>query len=116
MGLKLIYAFDPLCGWCYGFIPAIRAVTAAVPDLLAELRMGGLVTGDRIRPYGEMAGDTRGAQCQMTAVTGMALGERFFDRILSDASIVASSLVPYAAILQVRHARPETECAERRPW
>jgi putative protein-disulfide isomerase len=107
MSHKLIYAFDPLCGWCYGFIPAMRALIAAHPDLTVDLRMGGLITGERIRHYADMAGYIRGAHQQMTSVTGMALGEPFFDRILASPTIIASSLVPCAALLQVRTARPD---------
>ena len=107
MSARLIYAFDPLCGWCYGFIPAMRALTAAHPDLPIDLRMGGLVTGERIRPYADMATYIRGAHQQMASVTGMALGAPFFDRILASPTIIASSLIPCAALLQVRAARPE---------
>ena len=55
MRARLIYGFDPLCGWCFGFGPALRALREALPDLEIELRMGGLVTGGRIRPYIESA-------------------------------------------------------------
>ena len=42
MTTRLIYAFDPLCGWCYGFAPALRALRQALPALEVELRIGGL--------------------------------------------------------------------------
>lgn len=101
---RLVYGYDPLCGWCYGFIPAMRAVASAFPELEIELRLGGLVTGARIRPYSELADYIRGASKRMEAVRGVALGEAFHTNILAHSSIAASSLPPSAAILRVRDA------------
>ncbi|MBL4874576.1 MAG: hypothetical protein JKY41_14620 [Rhodobacteraceae bacterium] len=30
---KLIYGHDPLCGWCYGLIPALRHFAAHHPEI-----------------------------------------------------------------------------------
>ena len=77
----LIYGFDPLCGWCYGFVPAMRAVRAAFPDLSVRLTLPGLVTGGRVGPYGEMEGYIRDASKRLEAVTGRAPSEAFFRTI-----------------------------------
>lgn len=44
--LELIYVADPMCSWCWGFAPVIRAVSAAIAGK-AALRVlpGGLRTG-----------------------------------------------------------------------
>jgi hypothetical protein len=57
----LLYGFDPLCGWCYGIAPAVRAVAAAFPGLEIRLVMAGLVTGDRVGPDAAMEGHIRTA-------------------------------------------------------
>lgn len=77
----LVYGFDPLCGWCYGFVPAMRALRAALPDLPVRLTLPGLVTGERVGPYAEMEGYIRGASQRLAAVTGRAPSEAFFDTI-----------------------------------
>jgi putative protein-disulfide isomerase len=105
--LRIIYAFDPLCGWCFGFAPALNALREARPDIAIELRLGGLVTSDRIGRYADMAGYIRSASARMATVTGVKLGEAFHDRILANSEVIASSLVPCDAILQVRKVFPQ---------
>jgi len=103
---QIIYGYDPLCGWCYGFIPALQALKRHRPDIEVQLKMGGLVTGERIRPYKEMAEYIKGASTRMAAVTGQHLGQAFFERILLRDDILSSSYVPCAAILQMRQTHP----------
>jgi putative protein-disulfide isomerase len=104
---RLIYGFDPLCGWCFGYGPALRAVRTQWPDLQINLRMGGLVTGERIRSYSQMAGYISTASSRMKAVTGMALGQGFRSRILADPAVIASSIPPCDALLHLRGSAPE---------
>lgn len=102
----LVYGFDPLCGWCYGFIPALEVLSRDRPDLAVHLALGGLITGQRIRPYAEMSKYIRQSSRRLADVTGQSLGDSFFERILSRSDTVASSVPPSAAILQVRRAHP----------
>jgi len=39
---SLIYIADPLCSWCYGFGPELRALLAALPDMPLDIVVGGL--------------------------------------------------------------------------
>ena len=99
---RILYAYDPLCGWCYGFIPVMRAVAEAHPHVPIDVRMGGLVTGERIGPYSDAAGYIRGAAERMAEVTGRPLSQAFFERILTRDDIVSNSAQPCAAVLRVR--------------
>jgi putative protein-disulfide isomerase len=107
MTARLVYGFDPLCGWCYGFALALRALRRALPELAVDMRMGGLVTGDRIGPYADAAAYIAGASDRMTAVTGVALGRAFYARILGDPTVVASSVPPCDVLLQARAVAPD---------
>ncbi|TFL16570.1 hypothetical protein [Jannaschia formosa] len=107
MSARLIYAFDPLCGWCYGFAPALRALRAAMPALQIDIAMGGLLIGERIGPYSEAADYITRASARLEAVTGVALGEAFKTKILADPTIISSSVPPCDVILQVRKAAPD---------
>jgi putative protein-disulfide isomerase len=52
----LVYGFDPLCGWCFGFRPVIEGLLRALDGKVRwEVMCGGLVTGSRERPIREMA-------------------------------------------------------------
>lgn len=97
---RLIYGFDPLCGWCYGFAPALRAFRNAHPGVPVELMLGGLVTGERVGPYAQMIPYIRGASERLAAVTGRRPSDAFFERIgRSDA--VGSSAEPSIVIQDV---------------
>ena len=103
---RLLYAWDPLCGWCYGFIPVLRALAERRPDLPVDLRMGGLVTGERVGPYRRQADYIRGASERMREVTGRAPSQPFFDGPLAS-DTVSNSARPCAVTLRVREAAPE---------
>ncbi|MEM1365735.1 MAG: DsbA family protein [Pseudomonadota bacterium] len=107
----LIYGFDALCGWCYGLIPAMRALVAQRPELKIEIVHGGLVTGDRVGPYSQMADYIRGASARMSEVTGQKLSPAFFQLIESEPPIISGSAKPAWAIMQMRTIAPEYELA-----
>ena len=103
--MRLIYGFDPLCGWCYGFVPAMRALVAARPDLNVRLTVPGLVTGDRVGSYAEMEGYIRAASERLRAVTGRAPSAAFFDTIRRP-DVVGQSAPPCRVLAAARAADP----------
>ncbi|MEO0496842.1 MAG: DsbA family protein [Pseudomonadota bacterium] len=107
----LIYGFDALCGWCYGLVPAMRALVAARPDIKISVLHGGLVTGERVGPYSDMVGYIRGASARMTAVTGQELSPQFFELIETQPPIISGSAKPAWAVMQMRSLAPEHELA-----
>lgn len=103
---ELIYGFDPLCGWCYGIVPAIRAVRRALLGLPVRLVMAGLVTGARVGPYAAMEPYIRGASRRLLAVTGREPSAAFF-RLIATPGVRGDSGPPCIAIAEVRRHRPE---------
>lgn len=102
----LIYGFDPLCGWCYGAVPAIRRVAADHPDLPIRLVMAGLVSGGRVGPYALMEGYIREASGHLRAATGRAPSEAFF-RLIARPGVEGDSGPPCVAIAGVAGVAPE---------
>ena len=102
-----IYGYDPICGWCYGAAPAVRAVAEIMPVRLA---MAGLVTGARVGPAAAMESYVRGAAERLEAVTGRAPSEAFFDWMRRPGSVAASA-PPAVAVHAVQRARPDAAVA-----
>ena len=97
----LHYVYDPLCGWCYGAAPLLKAA-AEIPGLRIELHGGGLWMGarrqamgqplrDYVRPHGE----------RIHALTGQRFGERYFNELLLNESLLLDSEPPIRAVLAV---------------
>lgn len=105
MTTNLIYIHDPLCGWCFGFLDAMDHLRATLPDLPIELRLGGLVIGERVAPYHSLSDYIKASAPQMQARTGARIGKIFFDKMLPSDTLM-SSQPPNAALLTVREAAP----------
>lgn len=103
---ELIYGFDPLCGWCYGLVPAMRRVAADHPGVPIRLVMAGLVSGEAAGPYADMEGYIRDAAERLRAVTGRAPSEAFF-RLISTPGVRGDSGPPCIAIAHVAGEAPD---------
>ena len=103
----LIYGYDPICGWCYGAAPVVRAVAGRFPVRLA---MAGLVVGERVGPAAAMEPYVRQASQRLKSVTGRAPAEAFYAWMRSPGAIAASA-PPAVAVDAVRRERPDAALA-----
>ena len=93
----LHYIHDPVCGWCYGAAPLVRAAR----DVVAVVAHGGgMMAGPnrqrvspRLRDY-VMPHDRR-----IAALTGQPFGEAYFEGLLRDDTATFDSAPPIAAML-----------------
>ncbi|KXB31291.1 protein-disulfide isomerase [Dechloromonas denitrificans] len=97
MTTTLHYIYDPLCGWCYGAAPLVKAARAIL-DVLPH--SGGMMAGaqrqavtPQLRAYVKQH-DERIAQ-----LTGQPFGLGYSDGLLCDTGAVFDSEPPTAAIL-----------------
>jgi putative protein-disulfide isomerase len=102
---RLVYGFDPLCGWCFGVVPAMRAVQSALPDLPVHLALPGLVTGDRVGPYHLMTDYIRGASARLQQVTGRAPSPAFF-ALIGRPGVIGQSGPPALVLAAARDRDP----------
>jgi putative protein-disulfide isomerase len=93
----LHYIYDPLCGWCYGAAPLVRAAHAM---LAVVPHGGGMMAGSnrqkvsaRLRDF-VVPHDRRIAQ-----LTGQPFGDAYVDGLLRDHSVEFDSEPPIAAVL-----------------
>ena len=96
---RLHYMFDPLCGWCYGVAPLIKAA-AELSGLEVELHGGGMLTGSNRRMITPLwrsyvlPHDRRIAE-----LSGQPFGDGYFNGLLNDQGAVLDSEPPISAIL-----------------
>jgi putative protein-disulfide isomerase len=93
----LHYIYDPLCGWCYGAAPLVKAARDVIR---VQPHGGGMMTGARrqtvtpqLREFVKQH-DERIAQ-----LSGQYFGQGYVDGLLRDTSAVLDSEPPTAAML-----------------
>ena len=103
---EIIYAFDPLCGWCYGFNPVVTKLRAKFASRAGwRIMSGGLVTGDRVRPIREMKDYLKNGMSAVTARTGQQFGEGFL-RLLDEGDWISRSEPACRAVFVVQREWP----------
>lgn len=96
---KLIYIFDPLCGWCYGFGPVMRSINELYGnDIDIEVLSGGMSAGDRVTPVEAIRDYIKTASGVVTEKTGVIFGKAFFDNVLDHDGLVLDSEPPSIAL------------------
>lgn len=95
--LTLHYVFDPLCGWCYGAEPLLRAASIRLPVVLHG---GGMMAGaNRQNVSAQLRDFVIPHDRRIAEYTGQPFGEGYFEGLLRDHSAVFDSQPPIAAIL-----------------
>jgi len=104
----LHYLHDPLCGWCYGAEPLVRAAEA-VDGLELRLHGGGLWPRPTSLPE-DMRRYIQQADARIAAVSGQPFGDAYLDGLLLDPTLVLHSRPTIAAVLaaQALDARKAT--------
>jgi len=111
---KIIYIYDALCGWCYGFSPVIKQLyTDYQSELDFEVISGGLFVGERIGPINQVAPYIReGAYKSVEATTGVKFGEGFLSQLFSEEdAMTMDSLYPAIALCIVKEQFPDKAVA-----
>jgi putative protein-disulfide isomerase len=104
--VRLTYAFDAYCGWCYGFGPALHQFAEMNADRI-DLRVlsGGLFSGPRANPisaYPHIAGANR----RIAALTGVTFGDAY-QRVLAGGTRVMDSTDAATGLVALRRQAPE---------
>jgi putative protein-disulfide isomerase len=104
MNATLHYLYDPLCGWCYGAEPLVKAAERVV-GLNLRLHAGALwpeptQLPEHMRRYIQQA-DARIAQ-----MSGQPFGEAYLNHLLLDPSLVLDSRPVVAAVLAAQSLDP----------
>lgn len=105
---QIIYAFDPLCGWCYGFNPALDRVRKTLKDRVQfRIACGGLITGAREQPIREVADYLRQGMQAVETQTGVKFGRAFIEGLLAQGTWISRSEPACRAVLLVQEIAPQ---------
>lgn len=105
---KLIYIFDPLCGWCYGFSPVMQSLQDQYQGVFDfEVVAGGMMTGDNVRTAAEMANFLKGAYPNVEKRTGVTFGEDFLEGTLNSPNRRFNSMPACQALALFKQEKPE---------
>ncbi len=105
--MTIIYAFDPLCGWCYGFTGVIDSFYNLHKDQFNfEVLSGGMVRGEQAGPIGEVAAYISQAYKAVEDRTGVRFGEAFLEGTLPEGKAMFSSVPPSQALQVIKAQKP----------
>lgn len=106
--MKVVYVYDALCGWCYGFSPVMEQFYETYSeDLDVEVVSGGMITGQRIGPIGDVAPYIKKAYMDVENATGVKFGDGFLKNILDKGETVFTSIPPAIALSVYKNIAPE---------
>lgn len=95
---KLLYFYDPLCGWCYGFSPVIKKLEQDFQEQISfEAISGGMILGDRIKPLSEMRDFLLEGIPRLEEMTGVKFGKPYLN-LLDEGSLLLNSELPCIAM------------------
>jgi putative protein-disulfide isomerase len=104
----VVYANDPLCGWCFAIGPSLNdALLALGDDVQWRIECGGLVTGDRVRPIALDKDYLVAGFAQVEAASGRVPGDRYWSDVVQPGTWISNSEPACRAVLLVQQLRPE---------
>lgn len=93
--MEIIYVFDPLCGWCYGFGDVITRLEEKYGDYFTfNVVSGGMVLPDSAPPLSEMREYLQNAIPHLEQTTGVKIGQPYFQNLLLKEGVVLHSETP----------------------
>lgn len=104
---QILYIFDPLCGWCYGFSQTMLTFSKQHEDKYEFVPIvGGMMTGSRVAPYSNMAEYIKGSIPRLEVTTGTTFGDAYIQNFLEDGSAMTNSEPPCRALIAFRSFLP----------
>lgn len=105
---QILYFYDALCGWCYGFSPVIQQLYQKYQDQFEfHIISGGLKYGDAAGAIGVVAPYIKaGAYKTVEEQCGVKFGAAFVEGPLQEGTMIMDSLPPATALSIVKEENP----------
>ncbi len=105
--LEIIYVYDALCGWCYGFSDVMTKLYQEYKNEFSfEVITGGMILGDREGPISDSAELIKSHLPRVEETTGVVFGEGFW-KVLEEGTQFQSSEKPAIALAVFKSFFPE---------
>ncbi|MBK6937323.1 MAG: DsbA family protein [Chitinophagaceae bacterium] len=80
----IYYCYDAYCGWCYGFSPVIKRLTAEYENKIKfKVLSGGMIPKDNARHISSIASYIQGAYRLVEEMTGIKFGDNYLWHIFN---------------------------------
>jgi len=105
--MEIIYLFDPLCGWCYGFGGHMQRFAAKHADKIKfTVISGGMVTSERVGPLSQIASYIKDSVPRLEQLTGEHFGKAFLDDLNGEGKTIMDSTPPSKAFVILKEQFP----------
>lgn len=105
---RLIYVYDALCGWCFGFSPTMKQIKNHYGEKLDyTIISGGLRLPPNTGPIGVVAPYIKTAYKDVENACGVKFGDRFVNGTLAEGTMVMNSLPPAIALGIMKERYPD---------
>jgi len=105
--MKIIYFYDALCGWCYGFSDVmVKLKNKWEREIEFETISGGMISGERVGPLSQMAPYIKTAYKTVEERSGMKFGDVFVNDVLEKGEVILSSEPPSRALSTFKFLQP----------
>lgn len=102
MDTQILYLFDPLCGWCYGFSDTIYQFSEKYSEQHEFVPIpGGMVVGDQVKPFREINDFISDAYKKVEELSGCTFGNSYLEELLPSNKILDSE-PPSRALITFR--------------
>lgn len=104
---KIIYIYDALCGWCYGFSNVINDIKAYYQDQFDfEIVSGGMILEDRVGSINQKFSFIKDSYKKVEDHTGCKFGPAYLKE-LEKGEMILSSMEPSKALAVIKTKSPE---------
>ena len=115
MESQILYLFDPLCGWCYGFSDTIHRFSQKYQKKYEFVPIpGGMVVDQRVQPISEIKEYIAGSIPRVEEMTGCEFGEAYKNGLLQSGTTMMNSEPPSRALITFRTFRLDESMAYAR--
>ncbi len=106
--VKIIYVYDAICGWCFGFSPSMTKLKTHYKDNIDfEVISGGLKLGAGAGPIDVVAPYIKSSYQDVERTCGVKFGDAFVKGTLKKGTIILNSLPPAVALCIMKEKYPD---------